>query len=86
MSLLQPVPVEEQERQSAVESIHALEEEFVSQMQCGIQRFSRPLRHCLISSRQHATLFQNVEKVSLRLLYEHMGDFSNYIEVWKLDC
>jgi len=80
------VPVEEQERQRAVESIHILEEEFVTQMQCGIQRFSRPLRHCLVSSRQHATLFQNVEKVSLRFLYEHMRHVNNYIEAWKLDC
>lgn len=40
-----------------------LEREFVDKMTSGIQAYSRPLRHHVIDSVDHAALFQNVEKV-----------------------
>ena len=50
-------------RQAALHRLLCLEENFVEMMHSGIQQFSRPLRHCLLSSAQHEQLFQNVEKV-----------------------
>ncbi len=44
------------------------EESFVKQMQDGIQRFSWPLRHHILTPRQHRILFQNVEKVRFLIL------------------
>ena len=40
------------------------EEDFVTLMETGMQRYSMPLRHCMISGAEHSTLFQNVEKVA----------------------
>ncbi|ELU07412.1 hypothetical protein CAPTEDRAFT_223274 [Capitella teleta] len=37
--------------------------DFVQQMQRGIERFSRPLRHALLPSEQYKALFQNIEKL-----------------------
>ena len=54
------------ERKLAIHDVVNCEDGYITQMQCGIQRFSRPLRHCIGSSMQHATLFQNVEKVRLQ--------------------
>ena len=42
--------------------IHA-EDEFVTTMHKGVQRFSRPLRHGLLTPQEHGILFQNVEKL-----------------------
>ena len=61
--LFQSLGTQEQERQTAIASLRSLEAEFVELMQAGIQRFSRPLRQYIISPSEHATLFQNVEKV-----------------------
>ena len=42
--------------------IHA-EDKFVTIMHQGVQRFSRPLRHALLTPHEHNILFQNVEKL-----------------------
>ena len=48
----------------AFEGILNLEEKFIESLQRGVQQYSRPLRHCImISSAQHQTLFQNIEKI-----------------------
>ena len=39
------------------------EDEFVTMMHKGVQRFSRPLRHGLLTPHEHGILFQNVEKL-----------------------
>src|SRR6218665_1824122 len=47
-------------------SLHRLlsrEEIFAGNVLSGVQRFSRPLRYCILSPDQHFTLFQNIEKV-----------------------
>ena len=54
---------QEQARQTAIRELVEGEEEFIRQMQYGIQRYSRPLRHCILTPQEHRTLFQNVEKV-----------------------
>lgn len=52
------------ERMDACEKLLNLEEEFIEQMQKGVQQYSRPLRHCLmINSNEHYILFQNIEKI-----------------------
>ena len=35
----------------------------MKQMDFGIERYSRPLLHCIVSPTEHNTLFQNVEKL-----------------------
>lgn len=48
----------------ACESLLQLEENFIQNMQKGVQQYSRPLRHCMmINSNQHHILFQNIEKI-----------------------
>ena len=48
---------------TAIQQILDCEELYISSMQYGIQRYSRPLRHRILTSHQHQTLFQNIEKV-----------------------
>ena len=55
-------------RSLVTERVLTCETEFVRVMQCGIQRYSRPLRHRVISHSEHATLFQNIEKVGILIL------------------
>jgi hypothetical protein len=47
------------------EALHLIEieKEFICQLELGVQLYSRPLKHYLISSNEHAKLFQNIEKV-----------------------
>jgi transcriptional regulator of met regulon len=40
-----------------------IEKEFICQLELGIQLYSRPLKHYLISSTEHGKLFQNIEKI-----------------------
>ena len=40
-----------------------IEKEFINQLEMGVQLYSRPLKHYLISSMEHAKLFQNIEKI-----------------------
>lgn len=45
----------------------SIEMDFIDVMHAGMQRYSRPLRHCILNPRQHFTLFQNIEKVVLKV-------------------
>ena len=47
------------------EALHLIEieKEFLHQLELGVQWYSRPLKHYLISSMEHAKLFQNIEKI-----------------------
>ncbi|CAF3291930.1 unnamed protein product [Rotaria socialis] len=40
-----------------------IEKEFINQIELGVQMYSRPLKHYLILSNEHAKLFQNIEKI-----------------------
>ncbi|KAI0227529.1 hypothetical protein LSAT2_021997 [Lamellibrachia satsuma] len=75
------------ERKLAIHDVVNCEDGYITQMQCGIQRFSRPLRHCIGSSMQHATLFQNVEKLVVISQYHlsQLLDLSDHIEISRLD-
>ena len=53
----------EQDRQAVVQNLLRLEQDFIKQMQFGIHRYSNPLRHKFVSSSEHLTLFQNIEKL-----------------------
>ncbi len=53
----------DKERHSAIESLMDCEARFIQDMSLGVQLFSRPLRHCVISHSEHMQLFQNVEKL-----------------------
>ena len=57
---------EEQGRQEAIAGLKRTEQKFVQGMQFGIERYLQRLRYSLISPQQHATLFQNIEKVTLK--------------------
>ncbi|KAK3088405.1 hypothetical protein FSP39_018747 [Pinctada imbricata] len=59
----QTVVTAERCRQEAVHRLLSLELDFIDVMHAGMQRFSRPLRHCILSPQQHLTLFQNIEKL-----------------------
>lgn len=50
-------------KQDAVHRLMNLELDFIDFMHHGMQRYSRPLRHCILSQNQHTSLFQNIEKV-----------------------
>ncbi len=47
------------------EALHLIEieKEFINQLELGVQLYSRPLKHYLISSTEHGKLFQNIEKI-----------------------
>ncbi|CAF0840328.1 unnamed protein product [Rotaria sp. Silwood1] len=47
------------------EALHLIEieKEFICQLELGVQLYSRPLKHYLISSNEHGKLFQNIEKI-----------------------
>jgi len=47
------------------EALHLIEieKEFINQLELGVQYYSRPLKHYLISSIEHGKLFQNIEKI-----------------------
>ena len=53
----------EEQRWDCARKLLECEQEFISQMHYGLQRYSRPLRHCIVSEADHAILFQNVEQV-----------------------
>ena len=58
----------ENERLVAIYRLWRSEAEFVQAMASGTQRYSRPLRHCIITANEHNSLFQNVEKVNIHKL------------------
>ena len=51
--------------QHAQSHLVEVEENYVQLMHHGIQCYSRPLRHAVLSSDQHSEMFQNIEKVRL---------------------
>ncbi|XP_069120607.1 uncharacterized protein [Argopecten irradians] len=59
----QTVMTAERRKQDAMHRLLSLELDFIDFMHAGMQRFSRPLRHCILSQKQHTALFQNIEKV-----------------------
>ena len=54
-------------QQAALQSLLECEQDFVDVMHRGIQMFSRPLRHHILTSQQHSSIFQNVEKVTIMI-------------------
>ncbi|PVD27996.1 hypothetical protein C0Q70_10573 [Pomacea canaliculata] len=56
---------DEQKKHEAIHRLLSLELDFIDFMHAGIQRYSRPLRHCVLSGTQHSAVFQNVEKVQM---------------------
>ncbi|GAB1599333.1 uncharacterized protein LOC115231791 [Argonauta hians] len=48
---------------AATQQLVELEREFINFMHEGIAHYSRPLRHCILSQKQHSELFQNIEKL-----------------------
>ena len=74
------------DQQAFLDDLISLEEEYVREMQAGIQAFSRPLRHCILTPYQHAHLFQNVEKLAtisefhLRSLKSSQGNVGDVYE------
>ncbi|WAR30627.1 RGS3-like protein [Mya arenaria] len=58
------VQTSESSKQEAIHRLLTIELDFIDVMHAGMQRYSRPLRHCILSHSQHATLFQNIEKLT----------------------
>ncbi|PVD28313.1 hypothetical protein C0Q70_10900 [Pomacea canaliculata] len=56
---------DEQKKHEAIHRLLSLELDFIDFMHAGLQRYSRPLRHCVLSGTQHYAVFQNVEKVQM---------------------
>ena len=55
---------------AALQSLLECEQDFVDVMHRGIQMFSRPLRHHILTSQQHSNIFQNIEKVTINMSYK----------------
>ena len=55
--------------QALTDSLAQLEANFVELMRHGMEKFSRPLRHRILPTHHHATLFQNLEKVQSCSIY-----------------
>ncbi|KAJ8300366.1 hypothetical protein KUTeg_021885 [Tegillarca granosa] len=53
----------ERRKQEATHRLLSVELDFIDSMHAGMQRYSRPLRHCILSQQQHSALFQNIEKL-----------------------
>ncbi|XP_071096723.1 uncharacterized protein [Haliotis cracherodii] len=53
----------ERRKQEAVHRLMSLELDYIDFMHAGMQRYSRPLRHCILSAQQHKAVFQNIEKL-----------------------
>ncbi|KAL3872428.1 hypothetical protein ACJMK2_040355 [Sinanodonta woodiana] len=49
--------------QDAVSRLLSQDMDFVELMRYGMQLYSRPLRHCILSQSQYGTLFRNIEKL-----------------------
>ncbi|XP_052792077.1 uncharacterized protein LOC128226228 [Mya arenaria] len=67
----------ETRRQAALHRLLVAEERFVETMSEGMQRYSRPLRHCLLAPEHHVALFQNVEKLVSMSEYQFHQMLSN---------
>ena len=53
----------------------SVEKVFIQESTVGVQNFSRPLRHRLLTAEQHTTLFQNIEKVGIEMCSYGSWDF-----------
>lgn len=53
----------EQDQRPAIQRLVECEEQFVLQMELGLQRYLRPLRMTLLSPEDHSTVFQNLQEV-----------------------
>ncbi|KAL3872127.1 hypothetical protein ACJMK2_040079 [Sinanodonta woodiana] len=62
---LKTVVTAERRKQEAVHRLLRIELDFVDLMHSGMQRYSRPLRHCILTNIQHFALFQNIEKLTI---------------------
>ncbi|KAL3872434.1 hypothetical protein ACJMK2_040361 [Sinanodonta woodiana] len=62
---LKTVVTAERRKQEAVHRLLRIELDFVDLMHSGMQRYSRPLRHCILTNIQHFVLFQNIEKLTI---------------------
>ena len=51
----------------AVQQLLQCEAMYVEEMHKAIETYSRPLRYCVLSTKDHVKLFQNVEKVRIKL-------------------
>ncbi|KAK3594506.1 hypothetical protein CHS0354_007144 [Potamilus streckersoni] len=49
--------------QDAANRLLIIDMDFVQLMYHGLQQYSRPLRHCILSQTQYGTLFRNIEKL-----------------------
>ncbi len=56
-------PHPDSERHSALEQLVTCEASFIQDTSLGVQLYSRPLRHCIVTHAQHKQLFQNLEKL-----------------------
>ncbi|CAI9716593.1 Regulator of G-protein signaling 3 [Octopus vulgaris] len=56
-------PDTSESRAAAIQQLVDLEREYIDFMHGGIEQYSRPLRHCILSQKQHTELFQNIEKL-----------------------
>ena len=52
----------------AVQQLLQCEAMYVEEMHKAIETYSRPLRYCALSAKDHVKLFQNVEKVHINLI------------------
>ncbi|XP_061165285.1 uncharacterized protein LOC133174226 [Saccostrea echinata] len=82
----QTVPTRDKRKQEAIHRLMSIEMEFIDVMHAGMQRYSRPLRHCILNPRQHFTLFQNIEKLvtiseyHLKQIHDNMPSFCSDTE------
>ena len=54
---------QEQERQHSISQLVGQQEQFVAQMNFGLQYYLHPLGEAVLSPADHKTLFQNIEQV-----------------------
>nr|XP_022327199.1 uncharacterized protein LOC111126682 isoform X2 [Crassostrea virginica] len=82
----QTVPTANKRKQEAIHRLMSIEMDFIDVMHAGMQRYSRPLRHCILNPRQHFTLFQNIEKLvtiseyHLKQIHDNMPSFCSDTE------
>lgn len=65
------VPTPDKRKQEAIHRLMSIEMDFIDVMHAGMQRYSRPLRHCILNPKHHFTLFQNIEKVKILVSLLH---------------
>ncbi|XP_048777843.2 uncharacterized protein LOC125681698 isoform X1 [Ostrea edulis] len=82
----QTVPTPDKRKQEAIHRLMSIEMDFIDIMHAGMQRYSRPLRHCILNPKHHFTLFQNIEKLvtiseyHLKQIHDNMPSFCSDTE------